>query len=308
MHATPHDLNLLHTFVAVAELASFTAAAQRLQIARPQVSLQIRRLEAALGTTLFTRTTRRVALTDAGQRLFEHGAPLLHDLQQALQQVGNEGTALRGRLRIAATVEHATRVLAPAVAAFATRHPEVRVDLLVSDRVHDLVAEGIDVAIRMGWMRATSARVARLGEFDQAVLASPAYLARHGQPKAPQDLADHRWIALNLLPAPLTWVFAQGAKTVTVRMTPRLRTDSAVALRALLVAGAGVSAGSLLHLQDAVRSGALVRLLPDWTLPRGGIYAVYPPGNQIAPAARAFVEMLRGGFEMGRGSGAVAAA
>ena len=85
MQATPHDLNLLHTFVAVAELASFTAAAQRLQIARPQVSLQIRRLEAALGTTLFTRTTRRVALTDAGQRLFEHGAPLLHDLQQALQ-------------------------------------------------------------------------------------------------------------------------------------------------------------------------------------------------------------------------------
>lgn len=287
------DLNLLRTFLAVAELKNFTAAAERLRLARPQVSLQVRRMETMLGTSLFHRTTRRVTLTDAGQRLFEQCAPLLTGIEQVVQQAASSEAGLRGRLRVSAPVENAVHVVAPVVAAFANRFPEVRVELLVSDRIQDIVAEGIDVSIRVGWLRESSARVSRLGEFEQAVLASPEYLALHRAPESPEQLAQHRWIALTLLPAPLTWSFSRRSKSVTVRMNPHLRTDSAVALRALLLSGAGISVGSLLHLESDVRKGSLVRVLPEWSLPGGGVHAVYPPGAQVSPVARAFVELLK---------------
>ena len=293
VNPAPGDLNLLRTFVAVAQFGSFTAAAERLDLARPQVSVQVRRLETALGASLFNRTTRRVALTDAGQRLVEQCAPLLQGLQEALEQIGSRSAHLKGRLRISASVEHTAQVLSAVVTAFVNRHPDVRVELVVSDKVQDLVAEGIDVAIRVGWMRESSSRMTKLGDFAQGVLASPAYLARYGRPEAPEALAEHRWIALTLLPSPLTWTFTKGAKTATVRMNPHLRTDSAVALRALLVEGAGVSVGSLLHVGSEIRSGSLIRLLPEWTLPSGVVHAVFPPGAQVAPAARAFVELVR---------------
>lgn len=294
------DLNLLQTFAAVAELGSFTAAAERLDMARPQVSLQVRKMESALGVSLFNRTTRRVALTDAGQRLFDQCAPLLQGMHEALYQVGSVGHGLRGRLRIGAPVEHAVQVLAPKVASFAQRHPDVRVELIVTDKVQDLVAEGIDVAIRVGWMRDTSSKVAKIADFEQGVLASADYLARHGRPQVPEDLAKHRWVALTLLPSPLTWTFSQANRAVTVRMSPTLRTDSAVALRSLLVHGAGLSVGNLVHVQNEVRSGALVRVLEDWSLPAGVVHAVFPPGAQVVPAARAFIEMLRQGGDADR--------
>jgi len=294
------DLNLLRTFVAVAELGSFTAAAERLDMARPQVSLQVRKLESALGVSLFNRTTRRVALTDAGQRLFDRCGPLLQGVHDAVHQVGSAGQALRGRLRIGASVEHAVQVLAPVVASFAQRHPDVRVELVVTDKVQDLVAEGIDVAVRVGWMRDTSSKVAKLGDFEQGVLASADYLARHGRPQTPEDLAKHRWVALTLLPSPLTWTFSKAGRAVTVRMSPTLRTDSAVALRSLLVHGAGLSVASLMHVHNEVRSGSLVRILKDWSLPGGVVHAVFPPGAQVVPAARAFIGMLREGVSAER--------
>ena len=137
------DLNLLRAFLAVADARSFTAAAERLHIARPQVSLQIRRLENVLGSALFHRTTRTVTLTDAGQRLFEESAPLMQGLEQVLQHAGSRGSGLRGRLRVSAPVEYAVQVMSPVVAEFAVRHPEVSLELVVSDKVQDLVGEGM---------------------------------------------------------------------------------------------------------------------------------------------------------------------
>jgi len=291
------DLNLLNTFVAVAQLGSFTAAADRLGMARPQVSLQVRKMEQALGVSLFHRTTRRVALTEPGQRLFAQCAPLLQGVHEALGEVGAVGQGLRGRLRIGASVEHATQVLAPVVAAFAQRHPEVRIELAVTDKVQDLVAEGLDLAIRVGWMRDTSSKVTRLADFQQGVLASPDYLARHGRPRTPEDLVKHRWVALTLMPTPMTWTFSQAGRDVTVRVSPAMRTDSALTMRSLLEHGAGLSVASLLHVDKAVRSGSLVRVLEDWTLPGGVVHAVFPPGAQVVPAARAFVDMLRQGAD-----------
>jgi DNA-binding transcriptional LysR family regulator len=287
---TPTDLNAVLVFAAVAEAGSFTAAAERLGLSKARVSLEVSRLEQHLATPLLTRTTRRVAITEAGQTLLGDCVPLLRGAQDALAGLGQRGM-LRGALRIACTVEHAVQTMAGLVAAFGRLHPQLQLELRSSDRVSDLLREGIDVAIRMGWLRDSTLRATRIGGFGQQVVASPAYLRRAGLPRRPEDLAKLEWVALTLLPTPLTWRFSGPKDELrTVRMTGRLRCDSAATLRALLLEGAGVSVLDRPSSDALVRSGRLVRLLPEWSLPEGGIFAVYAPGRQVQPNVRAFID------------------
>ena len=215
------DLNALRVFAAVAEAGGITAGAELLGMTKARVSIEISRLEALLGVSLFTRTTRRVAPTEAGDDLYAQAVPLLRRLEDALAQAqaGQGAAVLTGTLRISAPVDLAVQSLAPAVAEFAALHPQLQIDLRSSDRVADIVKEGVDVAIRMGWLRDSSLRATKLGEFEQHVVASPAYLRRAGKPARPEDLAEHQWIALSVLPTPLTWKFAgPRGQQRTVRM------------------------------------------------------------------------------------------
>lgn len=291
----PINLNRLLTFAAVAEAGGFTAAAERLGTSKARVSLDIGRLEAQLGSTLFSRTTRRVALTEAGEAVYARCVPLLRAARDALADLSEDGGAtLTGTLRLTAAVDHAVQSLAPAVAAFAAQHPQLQIELRTSDRVVDLVQEGLDLGIRAGWLRDATQRASRLGDFAQILVSSPAYLARRGPIETPEALAAHAWVALNLLPTPLTWTFTGPAgETRTVRMNAALRTDSAGTLRALLRHGAGVSVLDQINADAAIRSGELVRVLPEWTLPSGGIFAVYPPGRHVPAKVRAFVDFYR---------------
>lgn len=287
------DLNALAVFAAVAQNGGFTAAAGRLGLATSRVSTVVRQLEAAMGLSLFTRTTRRVSLTEPGRRLHDQLQPLLRDLVDALASVDEDDGPLSGTLRISASVDHSVQFLAPLVAEFSRQHPALQIDLQASDRIVDLVAEGIDVAMRIGWLRDSSLRATRLGDVEQWIVASPEHLARAGTPRKPADLADHPWIALTLLATPLTWKFTRRGTTETVRMHARLRTDSAVSLRALVRGGAGVTALSRLGVERDVEEGRLVRLLPGWSLPVAGIHAVYPPGRHVPARVRAFVDFYR---------------
>lgn len=286
------DLNALRSVAAVAETGGFTAAAERLGATKARVSQDVARLEARLGTGLFVRTTRRTTLTEAGEALLREGLEPLRRLEAALAALGQPRDAgLAGSLRIAATADHASQGLARAVAAFAALHPPLQVELRSSDRVVDLVAEGIDVAIRIGWLRDSSLRATRLGGFEQHLVAAPEYLARRGTPRRPEDLAAHDWVALSLLRSPLTWTFvSRGGERRTVRMTSRLRTDAALPLRALVEAGAGLSVMDQFNAEAGVAAGTLVRLLPQWQLPSGGIHAVWPPGRHTPAKVRAFVD------------------
>ena len=290
----PNDLNRLGAFIAVAQCGGFTAAADRLGVSKARVSLDVQRLERALGTALFTRTTRQVRLTDAGQQLLDDAAPLLAGLGDAVARAAHSSAEVSGTLRIATAVDHAAQHMGAAVAEFAVLHPALRITLHASDRVSDMLAEGIDLAFRMGWMRDSSLRAVRLADFEQYAVAAPSYLQRAGVPKHPDELAQHAWVALTLLPTPLTWVFtARNGHTRSVRMNTRLQTDSATALRTLLLNGAGISAMERLTVQADIAEGRLQRLLPDWRLPSGGVFAVFPPGRHISAAARAFVDFYR---------------
>lgn len=287
------DLNALLVFAAVAEQGSFTAAADRLGVAKARVSLVVSRLERELGLTLFARTTRKVALTEAGEALYRGCVPPLREAQEAVARIGS-GEGLNGTLRVAAPIEYAARTLAPVLAGFVAAHPAVEIDLRTNERVVDMLKEGIDVAVRLGWLRDSSLRAVRLGDFEQHVVAAPAYLQRMPPIREPRDLAAHEWIGLVLLPSPWTWKFTSARGQVrTVRVAGRLRTDSAAALRGLVQAGAGVSVMDEFTAAAALREGSLVRVLPNWSLPRGGVHAVFPPGRHLPAKTRALVEHLR---------------
>ena len=288
------DLNDLLVFEAVADAGGFTAAADRLGVATAKISVEIARLESKLGVTLFSRTTRKVALTDAGQTLYEECRPLLRLLTEAVERAGSDKEQIAGTLRISSTVDHAMLTLAPALAEFARRHPQLIIDLRTSDRVIDIIDEGVDVAIRLGWLRDSSLRAVKLGDFEQYVVTSPDYLRRIKRLSAPEDLMDLEWVALTLLPTPLTWKFTGVAgETRAIHVKARLRVDSPGALRSLLQKNTGVSVLDQFNAQEGISSGGLIRLLPEWTLPSAGIYAVYPPGRQVPAKVRRFIDFYR---------------
>lgn len=288
------DLNDLLVFEAVADAGGFTAAARRLDIATAKVSVEIGRLESRLGVSLFNRTTRKVVLTDAGQALFEECRPLLLGLGDAIERAGAGKEELTGTLRISSTVDHATLSLGPALTQFARMHPRLTIDLRTNDRVVSLVEEGIDASIRMGWLRDSSHRAVKLGEFAQYVVAAPAYIAKFPAPREPGDLLALDWVALTLLPKPLSWEFSSGDGEVrTIQVKSRLRVDSPGVLRTVVAHQGGVSVMDQLNAEEGIKTGELVRLLPSWALPRGGIHAVFVPGRQIPAKVRVFIEFYK---------------
>jgi len=288
------DLNALTIFDAVVEAGSFTGAADRLGVAKAKVSVQVARLERQLGVALFTRTTRQVSLTDPGRALHDQCQPLLRGLSDALAEAGSEQGELSGMLRVSTTAMQAIHSIGPALVAFAALYPRLHVDLRTGDRVADMVAEGIDLSFRMGWLRDSTQRAIKLATFAQYVVASPAYLKRRGSPKRPEHMAQHDWVTLSLLPTPLTWKFSHAdGKDVTVHMNARMQVDSPAALLALVEHGAGLTALETLTVQESLDAGRLVKVLPKWTLPEGGVYAVLPPGRHVPAKVRAFIDFYR---------------
>lgn len=287
------DLNGLPVFLALVEAGSFTAAAERLGCTKTRVSLQIRQLETRLGVTLFHRTTRRVQPTQAGEHLYRECRPLLAGLHEALAGVETDDHQLRGELRLTAPEDYAARLLGPAVVAFGRRHPELRIELRSGDRVSDMLREGIDLAFRLGWLKDSTLRSRRLGEFQQWVLASSDYLAERGTPAHPRELAHHDWVAFTPLPSPLTWTFQRGEEQCRVQVRARLEANATGALSALLAAGGGLSVMSDITAEAEIRAGRLVRVLEAWSLPAGGVHAVYPPGRHLPARVRAFMAFFQ---------------
>ena len=288
-----HDLNSLPLFLALAEAGSFTAAADRLGCNKSKVSLAIKRLEARLGVTLVTRTTRQVKLTDAGERLRDGLGPLLADMDVLLNGLEGDQQILQGELCITAPEDFAAQVLAPAVIDFQQQHPALAVELRSGDRVSDMVREGIDLTIRLGWLRDSSLRATRLGTFQQYLVASPALLTQYGMPSHPEQLAAYPWIAFSPLPSPLTWTFSHGQQRCQVRMRGAITANSTTVTKQLLLGGAGVSVLTDSSVEAELQSGALIRLLPEWQLPEGGIHAVFPPGAHSPAKVRKLVSFLR---------------
>ncbi len=302
--AQPPDLAGVTAFVAVAEARSFRAAGERLGVTRPAVSQALRRLEDRLGVALVERTTRRVRLTEAGERLYETLGPAVADVRAALGAVGELRDRPRGLLRLAVS-SIAERFLAgPLLAGFVAAYPEVRLDVTVDDAAADLVAAGVDAAVRLGEVIAPDMiAVPVSAEQRQIVVAAPEYLRRRGAPTHPRELPQHACIGWRPRPdvAPYRWEFTEPApggalgagRDFDVAVAPRVTTNDMGLMVRLACAGAGLTFGMEETFRPYLARGELVPVLEAYSAPFPGFYLYYPRRRHQPSKLRAFVGYLR---------------
>jgi DNA-binding transcriptional LysR family regulator len=285
------QLMALRVFARVARAGSFSRAAKEMKLSQPTASRLIAVLEEQLGATLLIRTTRSVTLTDAGKDYLASVQTALDTLDEAEHAVRGSGE-LRGRIRIAASSIFASRVIVPILPQFMALHPALHVELIVEDQRQDLIAEGVDVAIRFGKL-ADSVAIARLlGRWPLVLAAAPHYLERHGTPSGPDELSGHRAILAGPVAAS-EWTFRKGDQQLAIKPKGALSiTGSEVGMNAC-IEGLGIILASYPSLRDYLARGELTRLLPDWDMGEIESHALFPSGQAAKPAARIFVEFLQ---------------
>lgn len=289
------NLQRLTIFVAVVDAGSFTAAATALGQTKAVVSFNVKQLEAELGVSLLVRSTRRLALTEAGERFYLRSQRLLEEAENLFDDVQQDHRGLSGVLRITSTPEYGAQAVVPALAAFSREHPQLRIQHVSSSYHADLIAERFDVAIRLGQLADSSLRAAPIDSFAIIPVASPAYLAQRPVENL-SELAQAEWIAHSRLASPLSWqviTSEQQAVLFKVENPPIIVADSAAALLAFALQGAGVALLPEWLVRPAIASGALQALLADNHFPRQSIYALYPNTRHVPEKVRAFIDFLR---------------
>ena len=283
----------MQVFAQVVETGSFAKAAERLALSTSAASRYVAELEAHLQTRLLHRTTRRVSLTESGRAFYERTVQLLADLAEAEEEASSAVTVPRGTIRLTTSVNFGVRHAAPAIAAFLAEHRDVRFDVSLSDRIVDLVEEGFDLAIRIGAPAADNLVARKLGETRLVPCASPGYLAEHGAPKTPEELAAHDCFTYEYVSPRHLWRFRDrsGAER-TVRVSGRLHSNNGDLLAEAAASGAGIVFEPAFIVGPEVRAGRLVPLLQDFEPPPVPIYALYPSRKHLSAKVRRFVEFL----------------
>jgi DNA-binding transcriptional LysR family regulator len=271
------DLEGLAVFAKVAECRSFAAAAADLRLSKATVSKAINKIESRIGTRLITRTARRFELTDAGRQLVGRAAHILAEGEAAEDLARAQASTPRGAVRLTAPLSFGTSHVAPLLPEFLAAFPEISIDLDLSDEKIDLIGGGFDAGIRIAVHPGASLFAQRLCDMPRYLVASPTYLDKHGRPKHPLHLAQHRCISYNYTGAPEVWRFTKGNKSASVRPSGPLRVNNGEAMMPALTAGTGLGILPEFFLREAIESKLLERLLPDWTIPLGAVYWVTPP-------------------------------
>ena len=296
------ELKRIGVFTRVVETKSFSEAARQLGVAKSAVSKQIAQLEKEVGVRLLNRTTRSLSLTEAGEIFYRHSADIVNRTQIALSELREYQNQPTGTLRISCPVDFGAQHLVPVIKQVRALYPLLKIDLLLEDRVINMVEDGVDLAIRIGWLQESNLVAKKICETPVIVFASPEYLAQKGTPKIPQDLQQHDWISLSLFSSPLTWQFEKKGQKQSaqkhnvqkqkVQMHSQLKSNSVAAVVALAKSGQGISALSKFVVQDDIDQGLLQPLLTDYELEASGIYAVYPHREHVPPKVRIFIDFL----------------
>src|SRR5882724_5006694 len=276
------DLEGLAIFAKVAETRSFAAAAAELKISKATVSKAVSRVEAKLKTRLLNRTSRRIALTEAGRHLSDRASRILAEGEAAEDEALARSSAVRGLVRLAAPMSFGVLHLAPLLPEFLAKYPEVSIDLHLSDATVDMIGDGFDAAIRIAVLPDSSLIARRLCGMRRYLVGSPSYLKKHGRPRHPLHLAEHVCITYGHGTAAETWRFThKNGKSATVRPSGPLRVNNGDAMMPALIAGTGLGILPEFFLHEALESNRLERLLPDWSIPLGAVYWVTPPEGPL---------------------------
>jgi len=283
-------LQAMAAFVRIVDRGSLTGAAESLRVSLPSVVRTLAALEAALDVRLLNRTTRRMALTDEGREYYARCQRVLTDIDDAEAALSARRAAPKGRLRVTAPVMFGRMHVAPVITEFVGQYPAVRVELILLDRVVDLVEEGLDVAVRIGHLPDSSLVALPIGETRRVVCASPVYLKRAGTPVALADLAAHRCVTFGGIAPGNEWTFAAGGKTVRVAITAALSSNQIDPVLDACVQGAGL--GQFLSYQVAalLETRALKRVLADFEPPPLPIHAIYPSARFLSSNVRALID------------------
>ncbi len=290
-------LRYITTFVRVAELENFSATGRQLGIAKSAVSKQINSLEEKLGTQLITRSTRKIALTEAGQTYYRFCKEIVELQQSAESELKDYQSKPRGSVRVASDLTFGRIFLAPLVSALNRQYADLKIELLLEDRIINIIEENIDLSVRVGWLQDSSLIARKLFDARFVVFASPGYIEQHGQPLTPQALHDHKWVNLNLLPSPLTWKFTNNQQTQTVQLNSKITTNSVDALISLVKNDSGISALAEYIIKEDMQTGQLMPILENYTLQKVGVYAVYPNKKDMPVKTKLILDRLLEKFE-----------
>ncbi|WP_033048237.1 LysR family transcriptional regulator [Sinorhizobium meliloti] len=285
-------------FVRVAESGSLSRAARELKLSQPSISRIVGTLEARLGTTLLLRTTRSISLTDAGNLYLERAKYLLAEMEEA-EQATRGVDSLHGVIRLAMPVLYGSRAVIPALATFLARHPDLRVEMVMSDARQNLITDGVDVAIRLGVgpLEDSTFGARRLALVERLVVAAPAYLSAHGAPANPAELARHDCIVQHGLFARESWRFTRNQTVTSVNVSAKLWINSAPGILAAAVAGLGIALATRVMAGEELRTGQLTQLLESYRLDPAEVYAVFPAGPRPSAKVRAIVDHLEASLD-----------
>jgi DNA-binding transcriptional LysR family regulator len=287
------DFEALAIFAKVVELRSFAAAAAELALSKATVSKAVSRLEARLGARLFNRTSRRLALTDAGQKLTERAARLLADGEAVESEALSQSVAPRGLVRLAVPMTFGVKVVAPILPAFLEQYPDVSIDLHLSDAMVDLIGEGFDAGLRIASLPDSSLIARRLCAMPRYTVAAPAYLKQYGRPTHPMHLAQHRCFAYAYLSTPNVWHFTNAeGEQASVRPAGQLRVNNGEAVLPALIAGLGIADLPEFIVSDAIASGEVEVILKGWKQTEGAVHLVMPPGGPRPARVEVLAEFL----------------
>jgi DNA-binding transcriptional LysR family regulator len=286
----------MRAFVKVVEAGSFVRGADQLGISTTSASRLVAELEQHLGTRLLQRTTRKLHLTDAGQRYFERASQLLSDIEEAEEEVGSATTTPRGRLRISVGQTFGARQLSSVFPRFQEKYPDVELEVFATDRRVDLIEEGFDLAVRMSLEIPATYVARRLCAIRVVVCGSPEYLATRGTPAVPQDLAAHNCLTVPSGGFENRWLFEGAEGAITVQVRGDYRSDSGDLLRAAALAGQGLVYLPTFIVGEELARGELVPLLREWKTPSLEARVVYPTRRFVSAKVRAFTEFLQEEF------------
>ena len=285
-------IDAMQAFVAVADLQGFAPAARKLGVSPSGVTRLIAALEDRLGARLLQRTTRQVALTDIGARYLERVRRILADVEEAEGSAQAERTQPNGRLVVSAPIGFGRLHVSPVMSAYLKRYPEVSGELRLSDRMINLVEDGVDLAVRIGHLADSSLVARRVGEMRRIVVASSGYLRRHGEPRTPQAIASHETIQFGAISASPDWHFAEDGREVRVSCTPRLTTNSADAAIQYAEQGGGLTRVLAYQAAEAIKRGRLRIVLQKFEQPPLPIHIVYPTSRLLSAKVRTFVDLV----------------
>ena len=285
-------LAAMEAFVRVIDTGSFSSAARQLRIGQPSISKAIAQLENRLGVRLLLRSTHGLTSTEAGQNFYEHARRSIEEADEADLAARGAGATLSGRLRICAAVTFARLHVVPHLARFLAENPALDVEVVLDDRNVDLIEAGIDVAIRMSDLSDSALTARKIGEGRRAVVGTPSYFAKAGEPMTPTELSAHQAVIYDQPGGGTAWTFRQGETETSVTVKGRVRMTAAEGVREAVFSDLGLAISSEWMFAPELETGKVRRVLQDWALPRVNLWAVFPTGRQASAKARAFAGFI----------------